>query len=264
MKKVEKLLKELGIDVDQRAKEWEVTKTTAGFKKMESFILDLPRNPSFLPTIKKIRKKFNIPENGHEYPKEYKDFFQITRNLFISEEFMREIRSLSNSYGATASSTQFFESYVLFGNIEAVSEYMHTPSVIEIVDMYSTFFTEKEKDEWKFSITDKIKSLKLKSETNPIGVLIHPYMSQRDVIDAIKKSYKLQIEPIQKKYRKEQIMLGKVRKKSSRVEARNKFIYENRTLPREKLSMAVREEFGDVLDYTYFHKIIKEERRKNK
>jgi hypothetical protein len=84
-------------------------------------------------------------------------------------------------------------------------------------------------------------------------------MTERDIIDFIKKTYKSSIEPIQKKYRKVNIKLRDVRTKSKKKQSRNAFIYEHRDMPIMTLTSLVSKTYGKILDYTYIQTIIRKE-----
>lgn len=264
LKDPKELFDELGIDIKQGEKEWQAMKSTSAFEKINNYIIDLSKKSDFLKVVRKIRTDFEIPVNGFPYPKNIDEYTEIEEKYLMKDKFMQEVSHLSQTYDAIGF-FEFFESYILFNNTQAVFDYTDTSaSIIEITDMHRVFFEDKGNNNSGTNLEDELAYLKMQARTHPIGILIHPYMSQRDVIDAIKKIYKLQIEPLQKKYRKERIKLGTIRRKSKRVEERNKFIFENRTLSMPKLRTAIREKYHEILDETYIYKIIKQGRLENK
>jgi hypothetical protein len=97
----------------------------------------------------------------------------------------------------------------------------------------------------------------------PIAILIHPYMTERDIIDLVKKTYKSDIEPLQKKYRKENITLGKSRKKSRKIAERNKLIYDNRNKPISEINTIINTKYGKLLEHSQIRKIIKDQEKLN-
>jgi len=262
LKDPKEILDELGIDEEKNEKIHKALLDTSGFKKVENFVIDLSKKPDFLKTVRAIRKNFEIPENGFNRPTNDDEFEEVITRLTLDDKFSKCIENISSSYKMEAFS-DFIKNYILFNDTQVALDYMYIP-IIEVEDIYSTFFVSAEDDELKLGVKDKVECLMISAKTHPIGILIHPYMSQRDIIDAIKKIYKLQIEPLQKKYRDEKIKLGIIRRKSKRVEERNKFIYENRTLGMEKLRTAIREKYHEILDETYIYKIIKQGRLENK
>lgn len=232
---------------------------TAGYKKIENYIKDLSIKSEFLMIVKNARKEIGIPAGGFKYP----DKTGKTQEIWDSKSFMTHVEKISEKYGI-GNFREFIASYILFSSTKLVEDYHHI-SIIKPIDVHSVFTFDREKDPKKIENIGKLGKLMFDSKTHPIGILIHPYMSQRDILDAVKKLYKSDIEPLQKKYRKEGIKFGIVRKKSERAEERNKFIYDNRIgKSRKELVCLVGDKFGEIMDYTYINKIIRDEKEKNK
>lgn len=233
---------------------------SSGYKKIENYMKDLSKRPEFLAVVKEVRKKYDIPENGFGYSSIHSENAKISNRLTDNVEFVECVKDVAEQYGVSAF-REFIGSYFLFNNFKLFIGDMPV-NVIKVLDMSTVSIKQKNKP--ADSMGKKALGLS-PAELYPVGILIHPYMSQRDILDAIKMLYKSEIEPLQKKYQKEKIKLGKVRKKSERVEERNKFIYENRLgKSRKELVRMVNEKFGEIMDYTYINRIIKEEREKNK
>lgn len=114
----------------------------------------------------------------------------------------------------------------------------------------------------------KLIALFIKSELapiTPVAICVNPYMTERDIIDFVKKTYKTAIEPIQERYRKKHLLkLKGSRTKSKKKQTRNEFIYRNRHLPISQLSSLVASSYGKVLDQTYIQTIIRKEEEKRK
>jgi hypothetical protein len=96
----------------------------------------------------------------------------------------------------------------------------------------------------------------------PIAIRISPYASLRDILDYVKKTYKVAIEPIQGKYRNKDIKIGKIKPSNGKIQERNQFIYQNRDKTGKELKRLVYEKFGDNLPYEYIPKIISREKKK--
>ena len=253
---------------------------TAGYKKVENYVKDLTRRPKFFEFLKEVRSKFEIPEKGFAYSAVKKNQTKEVKEMWSNKDFRKYVEDFCGEHKRLPGMEEFIASYILFNDIKPVAEEIGI-SMVKIVDISTLSgkkaddvalkavkeLPSKNKDKLNAEIIaqfGKFGQLAFYSETYPIAILLNPYMSQRDTIDAIKKLYKTHIEPLQKELRSEKIVLEKVRKKSERVEERNKFIYENRALRMPKLRTAIREKFGDILDETYIYKIIKEGRLKNK
>ena len=98
----------------------------------------------------------------------------------------------------------------------------------------------------------------------PIGILINPYMSERDIVDFVKKVYKNNIKPLQEKHRDSSLGIERVRGKSKTLIERNDFIYKNRKLPILALMRKVNEKYCKTYSYTYIQTLLKKEEEKRK
>ncbi len=281
--------KELGIsraDFEQRKEflEREVEKQTfvktAGYKKVKNYVKDMARRPKFFEFLKVSRKKFGIPEKGFDYSTvEKKQDDEITK-IWNSDEFWEYLDKFVGEHKIPGL-REFIGSYIFYNDTTLISNEIKIP-IICVVDISllsgkkaDTLALEAEKNlplkaKGKLGANEiaqigKFGQLMSYSETYPIAILLHPYMSQRDIVDAVKKIYKTHIEPLQKELRKKGMEMGIIRKKSKRAEERNKFIYENRIgKSRKELVRLVSDKFGEIMDYTYINKIIRDEKEKNK
>lgn len=262
--------------------ELKVFNKTAGFKKLENYVNDLARRPKFHEFLKYSRKKFGIPEKGYEYAvvKKEQKKAEVANNIWNNKEFEEYVKDFCSGHKLPGL-REFIASYILFNDIKPVAEEIGV-SVVKVVDISAlsgkkadALAVEAEKNlppkiKGKLNANaiaqiGKLSQLMSYSETYPIAILVNPYMSQRDIIDAVKNLYATHIEPLQKGCRMEGVELGKIRKKSKRAEERNKFIYDNRIgKSTAQLVRMVSEKYGEVMDYTYINRIIKEEREKNK
>ena len=282
--------KELGIsraDFDESKKQLEeqierlTFNKTDGYKKIENYVKNLARYPKFFEFLKVARKKFKIPEKGFKYSTVKMDKREEIKRIWNEEGFRKYVEDFCGEHKKLPGMEEFIASYILFNDTEPVAEEIGI-SIVKVVDISllsgkkaDALALEAEKNlppkaKGKLNANEiarigKFGQLMSYSETYPIAILLNPYMSQRNIIDAVKKLYETHIEPLQKELRSKKIVLDKIRKKSSRVEERNKFIYENRLgKSRKELARLVNDKFGEVLDYTYINKIIRDEREKNK
>jgi hypothetical protein len=156
-----------------------------------------------------------------------------------------------------------FDFLLYYNSVEPMKEigYSHFAGVYDLVNLSSLerkYLGTKEE-------IDRHTGLFIRSEIapiTPVAILVNPYMSERDIIDFVKKTYKSEIEPIQKNYRKKHIKIKDARTKSKKKQSRNDFIYENRNLPIAELTTLVSETYGQILDYTYIQTIIRKEKEK--
>lgn len=98
----------------------------------------------------------------------------------------------------------------------------------------------------------------------PIALRISPYASEKNIIDYIKRVYKMWIDPIQKRYRKPNLEIGRVRSRKKEVSERNDYVYDHRDEPHAIIMKGLRERFGfnGVIDQAHIAAIIREEKRR--
>jgi len=262
---LDRLLRELGFDPEKAELGRVALTKSSGFKKIESYVKTLLRNLDFLEEVKLLRKTFKIPALGFPVPKNETEFnnifdkhnFNPIRNdkLVENESYINELASKYN-LGAFP---EFVKSVVLFNDIRFIKNfYIETIHIFDAPEYYLERMknnkTKKKPDDFDFDMMREF------ARHYPVGIFIHPYMTQNDIIDTIKRLYKFEIKPLQEKYGMNKSGFGTSRRKSKRVEDRNNFIYENRVKPTKELVKLVREKFNDILDYTYIQKIIRDER----
>lgn len=248
----------------------ELLRETQAFKKVESCFEALENDLDFMKKIKEIRKDFNIPINGFPLPKTLKDYRDIHAKAFFvpkedhkGEDFTKRLTKLLQEYDLEAVG-EALDCFVCFNSIDPFIEYAYS-GIMEIFDLRHTFSNEIKRNE-RFGITigkkERTQVLEVFSERLPIAILINPYMSQRDIIDYVKVMYKDWIKPMQDCYKNDKMPLGKTRRRSNFVKKRNEFIYSNKDKSAKEIMRLVNQEFGQLLDYTYIQKVIRDEKEK--
>ena len=247
---------------DQLASDFEVdaankAMSTKGFRKILYYYLDIIQNEKFLKDVLKLRKKHGIPKEC--YP--FGEVKEVRKYPFSSETdhklrdkqvkaFTADVSSLCRDYDIPVRGWQeVLEGFVIFGEI----------IIPRLLNAYNFCMTMDHKEKTAIGI-GKVKQKDIKDY--PVSILISPDASKNDILDYIKAMYKYDIEPIQKKYRKKDSVIGKTRKRSRGVRERNQFIYENAHLPRKDLTAQVNELFGTTLGYEEINKILSQERKK--
>jgi hypothetical protein len=220
--------------------------------KTRTYLRQLLTTQKFKTVVKSIRERHSVPASGFD--------IRIFDELVVAEVFPRipsavvDVKEFSDSinrlllrYGFSKAWFTFFSDLILFDWIGDVANLRQ----ILLMNLGGTN-RNRARD---------IEALDEHLLSNPIVVLIPPFASQRDINDFISLNWE-QIEKIQNQYGKKDAEITKMRRKSSRVELRNQFIYENRELPKRELMKKVTDQFGDVLDYSYLGKIIASQVRK--
>lgn len=220
--------------------------STQGFKKLWNFAKDLTKKKDFQDMVHVLRKEYDIPEQG----------FIITTNSWthppenwkyyggIEQEQIRiKIREFCKEQQLPVKDWRsIFEDYVFYNKLFLFQD-PNSHNICYVTDI------KTKRDSLGKEISDDI------INAYPVALLISPYASERDILDFVKKLYKTEIEPTQKKHRKE-TALGKSRSKNLQKQARNEFIYEHRLLPLKQIASLVHKEFKELLDQGSIGKII--------
>lgn len=222
--------------------------------KMYVYLCSLADSQDFLDRVLDIRKKFSIPSNG--FNKDIDDEFNFVNKLpaYIDEskeelDFQKAVYDLASQFGITVAWLESIQGYVFYGDFFSTK----IPPLVQVLDIPDIL----EEDYALNSFANIADSL-------PVGIFVSPYATGRDIVDYIKKQYKVEIEPLQIKYREDGVKIGKVRKKNSKVQDRDDFICEHKELPTSELVSRVSVKYGVVLDYTHINKIIAKKCKRGK
>lgn len=238
---------------------------TQAFKKIQCCFESMEQNKSFMARIKELRKSIGLNIKGLPAPRNSgiisNDYSIIFSKLSEKDEstYYDKVAIIANEYNLEIFGN-VLEYYILYGSIEPFIRF-GSVNIAQIFDLQEIFYDDYKRIN---PFSSRIGELENTQGELPIVILINPYMSQRDILDFIKKTYKDWIEPIQKDYKNENTPLGRARRKSSFVKKRNEFIFKNKNKPASEIVSLVNSKFGQLLDYTYINKIIRdEESRRN-
>lgn len=234
---------------------------TQAFHKLWNSIRGFITKEKSQEKIKKLRIKYRIPKNGFPIfgatwthpPKEW-DLYKsdCLQRSHLMMTIQKDIKKLCPDGFSEKDFVPIFEEYLFYNNL-FISPEPNSHNLIYVTDLKT-----------------KLDSLGRKITNNdiatyPVAILISPYAGERDILDFVKKLYKIEIEPIQKKYRKADSLIGKFRKRNRTKTMRNQFIYENRNLPYKKLVPLVSKNFpGHQVDEGSVGKIISLETKRRK
>lgn len=256
-------------------------RSSQAFQKFINYTDTLKNDPVFLSELRWFRNYHvgydtlkPIPENGLSLPKNKEEHLDNTMayaymmnekgdDYLNFSEFQDRKYAFEEKYGLDIFG-EAFDFLLFYNSVEPMKEIGYS-SFANIYDLVHLSKIEDRDYLGTKEEIDRYTGLFIRSEIapiTPIAVCINPYMSERDIIDFVKKTYKTAIEPIQESYRKKHIKLKDARTKSKSKQSRNEFIYENRHLPITELTSLVSDTFGQVLDYTYIQTIIRKEKGK--
>jgi hypothetical protein len=248
------------IDLDHAEEEHIKINQTSSQKKMWNYLEDLVLTPEFRKDLKVFRKKFKIAEKGYDelvfitMPANGHKVLTYPHHSEVEARkgYRDALLQFAKKYGLDLFWADVLECYIFYNKfvIDTMSSMI---SVEDIGELYRGQFPYPGEAEGNKKIIETM------SENFPVAIMLNPYVSQRDIIDYVKKTYKVSILPKLLWYRNNKIRLGTARRKNSRVKARNKFIFDNRNKSKKEIVRLVAEKFGEYLDYTYIARIIKEE-----
>ena len=231
---------------------------TAGQKKLWSYLHGLPDEDWFVKRIAELRRQYKLPDNGLEdyiyYKRDGKEYvglpdFVNGNTLWDDAIKLTEELALDTLWASTV------QHFIVYNNWAMSS----MGTMFTSLDLNSLLNGPYEEYVDAESELDLAKSF---AKDYPIAVFVNPYASQRDLIDYIKKTFKAEIEPLLKPYRKPEVKIGKRRKRNDRVQARNRFIRANAHLPYKEIVRIIADNTGEVLDYTYIAKIVGSKKKK--
>ncbi|MEI6396592.1 MAG: hypothetical protein WCO48_00750 [Candidatus Taylorbacteria bacterium] len=239
--------------------EFNSIRATKGYEKIWNYMERLTDTEKFQKWVRRMRLKYNLPINGirktvYGYTHKREKFVSFPERL-NKTSFSRDVENYSKKLGLTLEWSLVVENYIVYNNIKMDST---SGSMFYVYDLCHILTNSKPRMFKK----ELIEFLKDETIIHPIAILLSPYSSERDLIDYIKKIYKSQIKPMLESYNSPWIMLGKIRRQQHKFKAREKFIWKNRHVPIKELIELVGNKFGEVMDYTYIHKIIRDKRRK--
>jgi hypothetical protein len=212
---------------------WREIQQTQGFGKYQNYIQNLKHRDDFISDVEQIREEFEV---GAENDR--------SRN---NNDFKHRVENLCLKYGIDPIMCgQFMEHFVRTGNINYQSP---------AVSMCMTRDVEEEEADYE-------RTKMLWDKTYPVRIYVHPQASKRDILDYVKKCYNPGIKRRLEKNKNSDIDLGSARKRSERIQKRDRFIYQHRDLKYKEISRKVAEKFDEPLDEGYIGKIISREKKK--
>ena len=216
--------------------EYDALVSTSGHKKVEQFFAYIEATSQFQNGVKSLRKECGIPTQG--FALKSGELLDLGNETEIGKVLWKTpVTKLSDNFckslGLDLSWRMAVQYYLLFNTFGF---------------SYGSLFFVSDVGEGHANL--------------PVMLRISQYASLNDILNYVRKMYKTSIEPIQKKYQNPNIRLGKIRKKKSSIQARNKLICENQHLPRKKIMKLVTDAGFESIDYAHIAKIISLETKK--
>lgn len=224
-----------------------LVKNTKFVNKLYKYLETLKRTDWFMSAIDEAREKCHIPKDGlkgrvnnrREYEKIAKKLRILTDDQPNSLFAHIKQKSGLDIFG------EAFEFFLIFGDLE---NFKKVGSLDYAYCIDALFFLKSELLV-EYVLMDMAK-------LNPIAIMINPYMSQRDIIDYVKKAYLKGIKPIQERYENKFINIGRVRIKSEEITRRDNFIWKHKNRPKREIALLLRENGFEVIDVGLIGKIL--------
>ncbi|MEK9159825.1 MAG: hypothetical protein AAB383_03790 [Patescibacteria group bacterium] len=223
------------------------------FKKMWNSFYDSTKKKAFQTFILQLRGKYKIPQNG----------FKINGNKWTTppaewayemwdtehKEIQNAIKDFCRNQQIPSKDWSFSIEQYLFFNQIFISPEPNSHNVCYITDIST------KQDSLGQELNDDL------TTAYPVGLLISPYASQRDILAYVKDIYTTEIVPLQEKYKKEGSLIGKSRGKMAITRKRNELIWQNRERPLKEIMEVVKKECGLDADVGSIGKILSLERK---
>ncbi len=249
-----------------KGKKLKVTQTAV---KTAYFLDNLLLKSSVTKQIAILREKLGIPEGGLWLDKK-------TLEKIIVQPFylpvaegspLKEFRDLLEP----------IEERIPIQNFESIGIILKLFALYDLYDIeFSSYLFSGEgickivnsRNEWtdyqpnnKKTTSYYLKHLQQESEYYPLHIRLSPYASQRDVVDYIKANWKT-IKKGLGEMKREEMLLGKIRKKDLELRERDKFMYENKHLSEEEIRKLLKKHLGITIYQMEVRKIISREGKK--
>ncbi len=228
---------------------------TRGFKELWRNIQDITRKESFKSQMQVLRKEFSIPVNGYRVedktwthpPKEWRHYpNRFAKRIQIKQELDKiceEYQLLPRDWA------DMFENYLFYKKI-LFSWEPNSHNLCFVSDATTNLD----------SLGRSVNSVEKK--IFPVTLHISPYASERNIIDYIKKVYTTEIKPLQQRYVRQGVLIGKTRKRNNITSQINDFIYENQDWSTKDLISYIHKKYRRTFDHGHIKKIISLENKK--
>lgn len=219
---------------------------------LKNYIIDLVKREDFIEDIARLRANFNIPRVGFPFDGE-----GIARLMpGIARDFEHSVAAIGDKYAIPGNAPSILMIYVLYNVIltedEAYNRRVGTLCSIQDVGA-------KPNRSWGHGAHPIEHTL---DSDFPIAIQISPYASLGEIRDFLAKEYSQHIKPLQERYRRPEIKLGKLKTRKSEVMERNDFIYSIRHLPFKEIYALTSAKFGYSPDEGAIGAIISKEKKR--
>jgi len=222
--------------------------STQAHEKVWNYYLEISKTDRFIALCKEARVKCGIPPTG--YSTDDRSFYEKTGSE--SHRLFKLSCKICSDFKLTFLWADSIEQFILYNQIERFGELddLGTCQVTNEMDIYKEPYGKWMGDNF--------------NKNFPLSVRISPYASKRDILDYVDKMYSEFIAPLQKRYKRKDVKIGKVKTKKQSITTRNDIIYENRHMPYKEIFRLLPKEIRGNIDEGGIGKIISIENKKRK
>ncbi len=227
-----------------------------GYRKLLNSFEDFTKKEEFQEFILGLREKYKIPPNGFLIkgstwttpPKEWiSEIWSVEHR-----EVQTVIKEFCENQQIPSKDWKFVIEQYLFFNKIFLSQEPNSHNLCYVTDIST------KKDSLGQDLT---KDLIL---AYPVGLLISPYASKRDILDYIEHIFTTEIKPLQEKYENEDSFIGKSRQKMTLTKKRANLVWENQDKPLKEIAELIKTVLGTDIDVGAVGKLLSLERKKRK
>lgn len=218
--------------------------------------------PEMLSSIKKIRKEFNIPEEGiGEFPSTVDSTnidkiiastdFDVPNHISSNPLFINRIAELCAKFGFPENDWFYtLEEFVVFDHYDP-STFGRGYKILNFKKILNSNINIK-----------TLSSLEEYSKTLPVAILIDSYTSLTELHDLVDKVFKTEIAPLQQETRNPDSKMNKIKRITPKMIPIFELIKNNLNLPSREIAAKINRKFKLNWDYTRVDKIIREKKYK--
>lgn len=197
---------------------------TTGNQKMWNYLLDVIERESVQKKIRSIRTENDIPLAGFKSPELLYDLpeeWLETHTRKQQETVKSEVKQICEQYGF---------------------HYAEWSNIFLSLIFYDRIFTQQQSNAYNLCRVEDSKNIEIGTDLAwsdayafPVMLRISPYASQRDIVDYVKKTYKVSIKSLQRKYQKTHVNIARLRTRDTQKKLVARFIYEHRELSHKNI-----------------------------
>lgn len=230
----------------------------------------------FQGEVKILRKKWGIPKNGFPMPAKVKDnmskyeygiFYTPEKLLAVKSEALKPInlaiKGISRQFPIHDITIDAIVKIYLFHNkkiFQLLDDTIDEVNLCRIEEIKGQI----EEFESLSGAENTLEILKRKFKDYPVVIKLHPDISQRELIEYIKRNWHIITNLHLGQYKNKNSILGKTRRRDQQIQKRDDFIYKHKKLPRRQIAMLLNKKFDEFLDVGHIGKIISLESRRRK